>query len=94
MNDYYVKSISQSEMPISYKVVNDEAGRLVQYDVVPNGGDVPIELTDQASEQQVVCVKPFEEDLNNDCKVDMTDFAILAASWLDCNLEPKGAYFD
>lgn len=94
VNGYYVKSISQSEMPISYEVVNDEASRLVQYDVVPDGGDVTIELTEQASEQQVVCVKPLEGDLNNDCKVDLLDFALFAAHWLDCNLEPKEACFD
>lgn len=94
VNGYYVKSISQSEMHISYEVVNDKAGRLVQYDVVPDGGDVTIELTEQASEQQVVCAKPLEGDLNNDCKVDLLDFALFAAHWLDCNLEPKEARFD
>jgi len=94
VNGYYVKSISQSEMPISYKVLNDEAGMLLQYNVVPDGGDVTIELTDQASEQQVVCVKVLNGDLNNDCKVDLLDFAIMATYWLDCNLEPEEACFD
>ena len=28
-------------------------------------------------------------DLNDDCKVDMADFAIMAASWMDCYLYPE-----
>jgi hypothetical protein len=37
-------------MPIEYKVINDEAGRMVQYDVIPDGGEVRIELTEQQSQ--------------------------------------------
>lgn len=51
INDYFVKSINQSEMPILYEVINEETGRVVQYDVVPNGGYVAIELTDETLEQ-------------------------------------------
>jgi hypothetical protein len=50
IGDYFVQSISQSQMPISYKVLNDQTGTLVQYDVVPDGGDVTIQLTDQELE--------------------------------------------
>jgi hypothetical protein len=35
-----------------------------------------------------VCTKPIPGDLNNDCKVDFQDLAILASSWLQCNLDP------
>jgi hypothetical protein len=51
INDYFVKSINQSEMPISYEVINDEAGRVVQYNIIPGGGNVTIELTEQAFQQ-------------------------------------------
>jgi hypothetical protein len=28
------------------------------------------------------------EDLNGDCDINMTDFAMMAAKWLDCNIVP------
>jgi hypothetical protein len=34
------------------------------------------------------CHTASSGDLNKDCKVDFADFAIMAAEWLDCNLEP------
>jgi len=37
------------------------------------------------------CAQPIAADLNDDCKVDFVDFAIMAASWLDCNLVPPSA---
>ncbi len=37
---------------------------------------------------EAVCTKPIVGDLNNDCKVDFLDLAILASSWLQCNLDP------
>jgi len=48
IGDYFVESISQAEMPISYKLLDDQTGTLVQYDVVPDGGEVTIRLTDQS----------------------------------------------
>jgi hypothetical protein len=55
----------------------------------------------------VVCSQPIPGDLNGDCKVDFTDFCLLAVgwtdeedltslaqllvSWLDCNLDPPEA---
>jgi hypothetical protein len=35
-----------------------------------------------------VCVEPIVGDLNDDCKVDFQDLALLASVWLKCNLEP------
>ena len=38
-----------------------------------------------------VCVEPMtaeEGDLNDDCKVDLADVAILLAEWLECGLYP------
>jgi peptidoglycan/xylan/chitin deacetylase (PgdA/CDA1 family) len=50
INEYYIKSINQSEMPISYDLLNDQEGQVIQYDVIPDGGEVRIMLTDQPSE--------------------------------------------
>jgi uncharacterized delta-60 repeat protein len=35
--------------------------------------------------QQGYCINPVAGDLNNDCKVDLKDVAILASHWLECN---------
>ncbi len=35
-----------------------------------------------------ICAQPIAADLNGDCRVDMEDFAILAAQWLECNMVP------
>ena len=34
------------------------------------------------------CSAATAADINNDCKVDLTDFAILALDWLECDLDP------
>ena len=36
-----------------------------------------------------ICSLELEADLNNDCKVNFNDLAIMAVYWLDCNLEPQ-----
>ncbi|OHB78100.1 MAG: hypothetical protein A2Z25_23385 [Planctomycetes bacterium RBG_16_55_9] len=36
-----------------------------------------------------VCVQKPAGDLNEDCRVDFQDFALLAESWLVCNLRPE-----
>ena len=41
---------------------------------------------------EAVCTKPIVGDLNDDCKVDFLDLAILASSWLQCNLDPAPAW--
>jgi len=35
------------------------------------------------------CTEPIPGDANNDCRIDLTDFAIMASNWLTCNLEPQ-----
>lgn len=40
------------------------------------------------------CSEPILGDLNNDCKVDMADLAILVSSWLRCNIEPQTACWE
>jgi len=40
------------------------------------------------------CVKYPRMDFNGDCKVDFADFAIMASSWLECNLVPESACWE
>ncbi|MCK4998974.1 MAG: LamG domain-containing protein, partial [Anaerohalosphaera sp.] len=35
-----------------------------------------------------LCLESIAADLNNDCEVDLEDFAIIAGQWLDCNRYP------
>jgi len=35
------------------------------------------------------CPIPLTYDLNNDCRVDFADFAVLGESWMQCNLIPE-----
>lgn len=39
------------------------------------------------------CFKAIPGDLNNDCRVDLSDFAIIISHWLECNLDPQEACF-
>lgn len=36
-----------------------------------------------------VCTEAIDVDFNQDCKVDVKDFVMFAASWLECNLYPS-----
>ncbi len=38
-----------------------------------------------------LCDGLSEADLNEDCKVDFSDFALFAAEWLDCNMDPQSS---
>ncbi|MCX5636521.1 MAG: hypothetical protein NTX52_02355 [Planctomycetota bacterium] len=40
------------------------------------------------------CLGKPEMDFNGDCKVDFADFAIMASSWLECNLVPESACWE
>ncbi len=35
------------------------------------------------------CTSSIEGDVNGDCKVDLTDFALISSHWLECNLQPE-----
>ncbi len=37
------------------------------------------------------CRTRLPGDINNDCKVDIADFALMASNWLECHLEPQEA---
>lgn len=38
-----------------------------------------------------ICLAPITGDLDENCKVDYKDFAIMASHWLDCNMLPSSA---
>lgn len=40
------------------------------------------------------CTEPIVGDVNNDCKVDLADIALLAYNWLECNREPQSACWE
>lgn len=57
---------------------------------VPNGERVNMGAygaTDEASKSPY-CSTPIAADLTGDCRVDIEDFAELAAAWLSCNMVP------
>ena len=35
------------------------------------------------------CTTPLAGDIDSNCKVNFSDFALFAAQWLGCNIEPK-----
>lgn len=75
-------SASQTSPAISGNTVVWQDNRHGHYDIyamVLYGSDVPQCL-----------LKPLG-DLNGDCKVDFTDFAILSSHWMECNLNPPSA---
>jgi hypothetical protein len=41
-----------------------------------------------------ICVDPPATDLNDDCRVDMLDVAMLVSEWLKCGLEPPEACWE
>ena len=43
---------------------------------------------------QTSCTSPINGDLNDDCKVDFFDLALLVSNWLECNLEPPSACWE
>lgn len=77
---------------------NDSIG----YEPNPNGGRINIGAyggTAQASKStsgivEPVCTHYPTMDYNKDCKVDFKDFAMLAQTWLDCNLDPPEACWE
>ena len=38
-----------------------------------------------------ICLEPIAYDLNDDCVVNLEDFALIAQEWLECNLIPASA---
>ncbi len=40
------------------------------------------------------CTELISGDVNNDCRIDFIDFAIMASNWLECNLEPQSACWE
>jgi hypothetical protein len=58
--------------------------RLYNYAIEPAGvGQLWYDVTGEP-----VCTTAPQYDLNNDCQVDLQDFAILANGWLKCGIVP------
>jgi len=51
-------------------------------------------ISEPANKPYPFCAKPSRMDFNGDCKVDFFDFAIMASSWLECNLVPESACWE
>ena len=68
----------------------------------PNGGRINMGAyggTSQASKSssgiiQPVCIHPPSMDTNNDCKIDLADFAFFAGQWLTCGYDIQGACWE
>jgi len=63
---------------------NKGSWRLILFDQLPS-----IQLQVLAKEPQ--CVNPPKYDLNNDCRVNFFDFALLVSEWLDCGYDDPAA---
>jgi beta propeller repeat protein len=88
----------------SFCIDRGDPGDPIGYEPNPNGSRINVGNyggTAEASkstngsgpEPPTTCTSPVEGDLNNDCKVDYEDFAIMASHWLECNLNPPEACF-
>lgn len=60
------------------------------FDVIYNTDDMDSVILTHYS-PELACPRYPMADLNKDCQVDLADFAILAAEWLKCNLEPQSS---
>jgi len=61
---------------------NNKNGQIDIYGTMLDGATVPY------------CAASITGDLNNDCKVDLADLAILVSHWLQCNIEPQAACWE
>jgi len=57
----------------------------------PNGDIINVGFYGGTSEasKSPYCAHHFKADLNDDCYVDFTDFAIFSSEWLSCGIEPN-----
>jgi len=71
------------------------------YEPEPNGGRInqgayggTICASKSPYGPEPYCGKYIPGDANLDCKIDFTDFAIIASHWLECNLVPESACWE
>lgn len=58
-------------------------------------GDIPTNAIDNCMTAfSLAGCDPIRGDVNNDCKVDFSDFAELSAGWLDCGLQPQSDCYE
>ncbi len=41
--------------------------------------------------RRAYCAIPLAGDVNSDCRVNLSDFALMAGDWLECNLQPQSS---
>ena len=46
------------------------------------------EIVDMTAAVRPICVTPIATDLTGDCRVDLKDFSLMAAEWLECMIYP------
>ncbi len=68
----------------------DESGNIYVTGYSGPGYDYPYHWTTIKYTQHDICLGEIEGDLNNDCKVDFADLAMLASHWLECNYAYEG----
>lgn len=106
-NDYHLKSTAGrwTGTTWAFDDVNSpcidkgDPDDLTGVELNPNGGRINIGAyggTSQASKSpsgiiHSVCIAPPSMDTNNDCKIDLIDFAEFASQWLMCGLDPESA---
>lgn len=61
------------------------ASAVIGNDIYVFGGYDGSDLSSTEVLRTCTCASPIEGDINNDCKVDFKDFAIMASHWLECN---------
>ncbi len=73
----------------------DQQGPAAIYSCNPDGSDFQEVISGLAGEPWTLlivpgpdCIHPPTSDLDGDCKVNLTDLAILTLEWLDCGLSP------
>jgi beta propeller repeat protein len=96
--DIYGYDIStQTEFQITDNAADQEYPDISGYTVVwedNRNGQTDVYATILYGAQVPKCLSPLQGDLNNDCKIDFTDFALLTANWLECNLDPPSACWE
>ncbi|MGE4285649.1 MAG: LamG-like jellyroll fold domain-containing protein, partial [Phycisphaerae bacterium] len=65
---------------------NGKMDEVVIYNYALDALDIALDYADMMDTD--VCVYPPVNDLDNDCKVTISDFSLIAVEWLDCGLVP------
>jgi len=100
----YCPDSSEPNEPVSVKRYNGKGkqhdyARAIAIDGAENvyvtgesmGSDTGYDYATVKYSPVYICTIEITGDLNDDCRLDFVDFAILAGHWLECNLDPPEA---